>query len=81
MNDKTIDPVKPKPKKEMVMFNFLWMFIVPMVFNKGLFVMFAMRYTKEPGRGYGYAAFAFFMLFVVTMIVFLWKFRNYDDSE
>lgn len=75
------DQKKPKKKKEMVLFNFLWVFIIPMVFNKGLFVMFAMKYTKEPGRGYGYAAFAFFCFFVINMALFLWKFRDYDDSE
>ncbi len=68
-------------KKERVFFDFLWVFLVPMVFNKFFFVYFAMAYSKNPGRGYGYTTLVFLTFLIINMGLFLWKYSDYNDEE
>jgi hypothetical protein len=65
--------------RKTIFWDFLKVFLLPMVFNKCFLVYFAVKYTSEPGRGYGYAALFFLGLLFVTIGTFLWKYRDIDD--
>lgn len=66
-------------KSKIILFDFLKVFLLPMCVNKFFLLYFLVNYSNYPGRGYGYGAIISLTLLVVTIVLFLWKYRNIDD--
>lgn len=61
-------------------FDLIVTFLSPMLIGKSLTVYFGARYSAEPGEGYGYVLIACILFTLSSILRFLWKYRNYNDS-
>lgn len=62
-----------------VLWDFLKVFLLPVVINKILMLYFGLKFTEYPGEGYGYGLIATVFILIFTMSRFLWKYRNIQD--
>lgn len=71
-------PVKPLSAK-VIMLDFLRSFLVPTLVTKCFVLYFGIMYADYPGEGYGYGLIASCTFTVITLSLFAWKYRNYED--
>ena len=66
-----------KPKN--VLYDFLKVFLFPLLINKVFMLYFGLNYSNYPGEGYGYGLVATILFLFFTIGRFLWKYRNIED--
>lgn len=63
-----------------VLADFLRSFLVPTLVGKTFVLYFGLNYSEHPGEGYGYGLAGAILFTLVSLCLFLWKYRNYEDS-
>lgn len=66
-------------KDSAVVNDFLRVFIVPVLINKGVMLYFGLEFANHPGEGYGYGLLATILFLLFTVSRFLWKYRKVQD--
>lgn len=61
--------------------DFVFAFVMPTVLGKCLVLYFGLLYSAREGEGYGYGLFASIAFTLAMVTRFLWKYRDYNDSE
>ncbi len=70
------DRAAPEQEPEFDLKDFLKIFLVPLLINKGLILFFGLNYSQYPGEGYGWGLTASILWFLTSCGRFLWKYRN-----
>lgn len=68
-------------KKKLEVKTLLFVSVMPLIVLKTLMVFFGLRYSAMPGEGYGYGLAISIVLVILIFAHFVWRFRDYDDSE
>lgn len=61
------------------LFDFLRSFLLPTFIGKSFVLYFGLMYSNYPDEGYGYGLIAAISFTLISLSLFLWKYRNYDD--
>lgn len=54
-------------------------FLVPTLIGKSFVLYFGLNYSEHPGEGYGYGLAAAIAVTLTSLLLFVWKHRNYED--
>ena len=65
--------------KQTVLKDFLRSFLVPTLIGKSFVLYFGINYSLYPGDGYGYGLAAAITFMVVSLGLFVWKYRNHEE--
>lgn len=71
-------PKEPQQNKAFLK-DVIKIFVIPNVFNKPIMLYFGVKYAKYPGEGYGYGLAATILVFLTSIAIFLYKYRNIED--
>ena len=69
----------PKLTPKAIMLDFLRSFLVPTLITKCFVLYFGIMYAEHPGEGYGWGLIIACSFTVLTLSLFAWKYRNYED--
>lgn len=61
------------------LFDFLRSFLMPTFIGKTLVLYFGLMFSNYPGEGYGYGLVAAIIFTVVSLMLFLWKYKDRED--
>lgn len=53
--------------------------VIPNLINKPLLLYFGSKYSEFPGEGWGYGVAGCITYFLVTVAIFLWRYRGVED--
>lgn len=68
-----------KPTSKEILKDFLRSFLVPTLITKAFVLYFGIKYALYPGEGYGYGLVIALAFTVISLTVFAWRYRNYED--
>lgn len=69
----------PKLAPKAILKDFLRSFLVPTLIGKAFVLYFGIRQAEYPDEGYGYGLAAAISFTVITLSLFVWKYRHYED--
>lgn len=69
----------PKLAPKALLKDFLRSFLVPTLVGKAFVLYFGIRQAEYPDEGYGYGLAAAISFTVITLSLFVWKYRHYED--
>ena len=75
---KPVTPPPPLPPKA-ILKDFLRSFLMPTLVTKCFVLYFGIMYADNPGEGYGWGLVISISFTVITLSLFAWKYRNYED--
>ena len=70
----------PKQNRK-ILFDFLKSMLMPTLIGKSFVLYFGIMLADHPDEGYGYGLIAAMAFTVIALLLFIWKYRNYDDSN
>lgn len=65
--------------RKAILKDFIRSFLVPTLIGKAFILYFGLKYSDNPGEGYGYGLIAAIVFMVTTLSLFVWKYRNTED--
>lgn len=71
-------PELPKTSK-LIIKDFLRSFLMPTLIGKSFVLYFGINYSMYPGEGYGYGLAGSIAFTAISLVLFAWKYRNYED--
>ncbi len=69
-----------KSVKKTKLWDFIRAVLMPTLIGKSLIMYFGLNYSEYPGEGYGYGLAASIAFTVIMLLIFIWKYRNYEDT-
>ena len=71
--------VKEKPHDHQTLKDFIKALLLPLLINKAFMMYFGLKYSENPGEGYGYGLIATIVVLVAGLARLIWKYKDIED--